>query len=315
MRALVWRGGQHVEYGEVPEPTPEADEVVVDVELAGICGSDMHAYKGSPGPRVPPLVLGHEVVGTVDSSRVVVYPLIGCGECDQCFAGNENLCSSWQLIGMHRPGVFAERVSVPARCVIHVPGGMPSARAVLAEPLACCVGALRLDGSHVPERTLVLGCGPIGLLVVMLIARSGGEVVAIDPLPERQLIAEHAGATTVASAYAAEHGVFEVAFDAAGFESTWRVGIDSLRPNGELVVLGLGQPDGSFPMATVVRRAIRVRGHFAYSRADFGAALDILGDPSLGFEWVDEVPLSEGSVAFENLAQRPAQFTKVLLRP
>jgi threonine dehydrogenase-like Zn-dependent dehydrogenase len=316
MRALVWRGGQRLEYGEVPEPMPEPDEVVVDVELAGICGSDLHAYKGSPGPRVPPLVLGHEVVGTVDGSRVVVYPLIGCGECGQCSVGNENLCSTWQLIGMHRPGVFAERVCVPERCVIHLPEGMPSARAVLSEPLACGVGALRLDGADSRGRILVLGCGPIGLLVVMLIARRGGEAVAIDPLPERQFNAQRAGATAVAAAYsAAEHGVFDVAVDAAGFELSWRAGIDSLRPHGELVVLGLGQPEGSFPMATVVRRAIRVRGHFAYSRADFAAALDVLGDPNLGFEWIDEVPLSEGPVAFENLAQRPAQFTKVLLRP
>lgn len=316
MRALVWQGGQRIEYGDLPEPTPEAHEVVVDVELAGICGSDMHAYRGSPGPRIPPLVLGHEVVGTVDGARVVVYPLIGCGECAQCALGNDNLCSSWQLIGMHRPGVFAERVCVPERSVMHLPEGMPFARAVLAEPLACCVGALQLDGSGSPERALVLGCGPIGLLTTMLISQRGGAVVAIDPLPERQAIAKAAGAKTVASAYSpAAHGTFDLAVDAAGFESTWRAGIDSLRPRGELVVLGLGEPEGAFPMAAVVRRTIRVRGHFAYSRADFETALDVLSDPSLGFEWVDEAPLSEGHVAFANLAERPAQFIKVLLRP
>lgn len=316
MKSLVWQGGRRIEYSEQPEPAPGAHEVVVEVELAGICGSDVHAYKGSPGPRVPPLVLGHEAVGTVGGSRVVVYPLIGCGECAQCAVGNENLCSSWQLIGMHRPGVFAERVSVPDRCVLEVPEEVPSARAVLVEPLACCVGALHFDGLERPERVLVLGCGPLGLLVTMLIARGGGEVVAIDPLPERQVIAQTAGATSVASEYSpADHGVFDVAIDAAGFESTWKAGIDSLRPHGELVVLGLGQPKGVFPMATVVRRAIRVRGHFAYSRADFQESLDILGDPNLAFNWIDEVPLRDGPEAFADLAERPERYLKVVLRP
>jgi threonine dehydrogenase-like Zn-dependent dehydrogenase len=147
-------------------------------------------------------------------------------------------------------------------------------------------------------------------------SQRGGEVVAVDPLPERQRFAQGVGATAVASAYLpAEHGAFDAAIDAAGFESTWRVGIDALRPNGQLVVLGLGQPEGAFPMATVVRRAIRVRGHFAYSRAHFDAALDVLRDHSLSFEWIDEVPLSDGALAFRHLAERPAQFIKVLLRP
>jgi threonine dehydrogenase-like Zn-dependent dehydrogenase len=305
-----------MEYGEISEPTPAGDEVVVDVELAGICGSDMHAYNGNPGPRVPPLVLGHEVVGTVDGERVVIYPLIGCGECAACAAGNDNLCTSWQLVGIHRPGVFAERVSVPKRSILHLPEGLPSARAVLTEPLACCVGALRPDESESSERALVLGCGPIGLLATMLISQRGGEVVAIDPLAGRQSTAKAGGASIVASAYSpAAHGTFDLAVDAAGFESTWRVGIDALSPHGELVVLGLGQPEGTFPMAAVVRRAIRVRGHFAYSRADFSAALDLLNDPSLSLDWIDEVPLSEGSGAFANLAEHPAQFIKVLLRP
>lgn len=315
MKALVWQGGQHLEYSELPEPSPAAHEVMVEVELAGICGSDMHAYKGSPGPRVPPLILGHEVVGAVEGSRVVVYPLIGCGECPECRLGHENRCSNWQLIGIHRPGVFAERVCVPARCVVPIDDALVSERAVLAEPLACCVGALQI-GPDEPRRVLVLGCGPIGLLATMLISQRGGEVHAIDPLPERQLIAQTAGATTAASGYAPdEHGTFDVVIDAAGFESTWRVGIDALRPHGELVVLGLGQPEGTFPMAVVVRRMIRVRGHFAYSRTDFDTALDVLSDSTLPVEWVSDLPLSDGAAAFRNLDERPAQFTKILLRP
>jgi threonine dehydrogenase-like Zn-dependent dehydrogenase len=129
-------------------------------------------------------------------------------------------------------------------------------------------------------------------------------------------MARDAGAIAAASAYSAvEHGTFDLVVDAAGFASTWRVGVEALRPGGGLVVVGLGQPEGIFPMASVVRRAIHVRGHFAYTREDFATALRILEDRSMRFGWVDELPLSDGALAFENLARRPSEFTKVLLRP
>ncbi|HVM68522.1 MAG TPA: alcohol dehydrogenase catalytic domain-containing protein, partial [Gaiellaceae bacterium] len=140
MKALVWHGTRSLAYEDVDEPAAGPDEVVLEVSLAGICGSDLHGYRGHPGPRVPPLVLGHEVVGTVDGERYALYPLVGCGACARCEAGEDNLCASWRLVGMHRAGVFAERVAVPRRCLVPVPPGLDDRRAVLAEPLACCVG-------------------------------------------------------------------------------------------------------------------------------------------------------------------------------
>ena len=194
---------------------------MLDVELAGICGSDLHGYRGHPGPRVPPLVLGHEVVGRVDGEPYAVYPLIGCGECAHCLAGEDNLCATWRLIGMHRPGVFAERVAVPRRSLVPLPDGIDPERAVLVEPLACCVGALAPHGDA--RSVAVLGCGPLGLLTVFLAARSGATVTAVDPLSERRAIAERLGAATTADEL--EPGDFDLAVDAAGFEATWRAGL------------------------------------------------------------------------------------------
>ena len=87
MKALVWNGTRDVTFEDLPEPEPAAGEVVFEVERAGICGSDLHGYRGHPGPRVPPLVLGHEVVGSAGGADYTVYPLIGCGECEHCLAG------------------------------------------------------------------------------------------------------------------------------------------------------------------------------------------------------------------------------------
>jgi threonine dehydrogenase-like Zn-dependent dehydrogenase len=113
MRALVWYGERDVRYEDAPDPEPADDEVVFDVELAGICGSDLHGYRGHSGPRVPPLVLGHEV-GSVGGERFTIDPIVACGTCERCRAGEDNLCASWRLIGMHRPGVLAERLVLGA---------------------------------------------------------------------------------------------------------------------------------------------------------------------------------------------------------
>jgi threonine dehydrogenase-like Zn-dependent dehydrogenase len=308
MKALVWHGEQTLTWDDVPDPEPGADEVVLDVELAGICGSDLHGYRGHPGPRVPPLVLGHEVVGSVDGEQYAVYPLIGCGECPRCEDGEDNLCASWKLIGMHRAGVFAEQVVVPRKSLVPLPEGLDPRRAVLAEPLACCVGALAPHEVGVGTFVGVHGAGPIGLLTVFLAARDGATVRVTDPVPERLATAELLGAVEF-------DGPVELAVDAAGFDSTWRDAIDSVESGGQVVVLGLGMGEGTFPMAALVRRAIHLRGQFAYSRADFARAVEILDDEDLDLSWLTDAPLAEGAKAFADLVERPAEFSKVLLAP
>jgi threonine dehydrogenase-like Zn-dependent dehydrogenase len=268
---------------------------------------------------VPPLVLGHEVVGTVDGERYAVYPLVGCGVCDRCAAGEDNLCDSWQLLGMHRAGVFAERVLVPRRSLVPLPDGLEPRRAVLAEPLACCVGALRDEISSLRDeisnrsdetrnRIVVLGAGPIGLLTVWLAARSGAQVRAVDPVESRLETARALGATDF-------DGPADVAVDAAGFEATWRAAIDAVRNGGRVVAVGLGQAEGTLPFNVIVRRAIHLRGQFAYSRADFARAVEILGEADLPLDWLSDASLADGARAFANLVERPAEFSKVVLAP
>jgi threonine dehydrogenase-like Zn-dependent dehydrogenase len=311
MRALVWHGTRSVAYEELADPEPEGDEVVLDVELAGICGSDLHGYRGHPGPRVPPLVLGHEVVGRFDGADYAVYPLIGCGTCAHCLAGEDNLCASWRLIGMHRAGVFAQQVLVPRRSLVPLPEGIDHLRAVLVEPLACCIGALAPHGDA--HKVAVLGCGPLGLLTVYAAARTGAAVTAVDPLSERRATAERLGAATTADEL--EPGDFDLVVDAAGFEATWRAALAGVRSAGTIVMLGLGNGEGTFPMAQLVRRAIVLRGQFAYSRTEFARALEILSEGDLVLDWLSTAPLAEGAEAFANLVDRPAEFAKVVLAP
>jgi 2-desacetyl-2-hydroxyethyl bacteriochlorophyllide A dehydrogenase len=319
MKALVWHGDREIAYEDAPDPQPGAGEVVLDVELAGICGSDLHGYRGHPGPRVPPLVLGHEVVGRVDGSRYTLYPLVGCGACERCRAGEDNLCATWRLVGMHRPGVFADRVAVPTRSLVPLPEGIDAQRAVLAEPLACCVGALAPHLhtgalTHDEARSVaVLGCGPLGLLTVFLAARSGARVTAVDPLAGRRAVASQLGAATGAAEL--EPDSVDLVVDAAGFEATWRAGLAGVHAGGTIVMLGLGNAEAAFPMAQLVRRAIALRGQFAYTRADFARAVEILAEGDLPLDWLATAPLADGADAFAKLVDRPAEYTKILLEP
>jgi len=318
MRALVWHGGRKLAMEEQPDPEPAPGEVVLDVGLAGICGSDLHPFKGHHGPRRPPLVLGHEVVGTVADlpGRWSVFPLSVCGECRHCLAGRENLCVSRQLLGLNRPGVFADRVAVPRDALLEVPDGLSDDLAALVEPLAVCVAALAPAALGPESRVLVIGCGPIGLLSVHLAARRGADVVAVEPVDARREWASRLGATqTLGTAQEAVGLDADLAVDAVGAESTWRSAIAGTRAGGEIVVVGLAQAEGGMPVADLVRRSIRLRGQFAYTRAEFAEALGLLAADRLPAEWLEVMPLAEGPAAFSRLADAPDGTAKILLKP
>jgi alcohol dehydrogenase len=203
MKALVYTANEEMTYRDEPEPSPRPGDALVAIESVGICGSDMHAYLGHDERRVPPLILGHEAVGTVlegelGGRRVVLNPLITCGVCDACLGGRQNLCAARDLIGMYRAGAFAEKIAIPARNLIPVPDGMPSAHAALTEPGATGLHAVLLAERVVARplseaRALVVGAGSVGLLTALILRDKGVEdIVVADTNPlRRELVAGH----------------------------------------------------------------------------------------------------------------------------
>ena len=310
MKALVWHGTRSVAYEDAPEPEPGGGEVVLDVELAGICGSDLHGYRGHPGPRVPPLVLGHEVVGRVDGDAYAVYPLIGCGECEHCLAGEDNHCASWRLIGMHRPGVFAERVAVPRKSLVPLPDGIDHERAVLVEPLACCVGALAPHGDA--QFVAVLGCGPLGLLTVYL-ARARGRA------RDRRRPALRAARDRRAARRGRHRGrarAGRLRPRRRRRRVRGRPGAPALagvRAGGTVVMLGLGNAEATFPMAVLVRRAMTCAASSPTRAPSSRARSRCSPRATSPLDWLSTAPLSEGAEAFANLVDRPAEYAKVVL--
>ena len=143
MKALVYTGTEKLEYKDFNDPSLINGESIIKVSASGICGSDMHAYHGKDERRIPPLILGHEVSGIIEQGskkgkKVVLNPLITCGECEYCINKIEHLCPKRVLLGMNRPierqGCFAEMVLTPDKNIYELPNGLDIKLAPIAEP-------------------------------------------------------------------------------------------------------------------------------------------------------------------------------------
>jgi threonine dehydrogenase-like Zn-dependent dehydrogenase len=311
MKALVFTDLGVVKIQEVPDVVAGEGEVVIDVDRAGICGSELHGIS-TPGFRVPPLIMGHEFVGhTADGRRVAVNPLTACGTCDLCAAGKTQLCRSRSLLGIHKAGGFAERVVVPEHSIHELPDDLDFDRAALIEPLANAVHAWNLAGAPTGLRVAVLGCGPIGLACVeMAHYARAASVTATDLSEGRRIVAEKVGADVVGETI---EGEFDVIFDAVGSAATHQSSLDHLIPGGTTVWLGLASPNPGFDAMSIVRQEKNIRGSFAYSDEEFARAIEIA--PSLDLTWSTTYPLDQGVETFTSLMNGATTPIKALLQP
>lgn len=307
MRALVFTAPSEVKLLEVPDPVPGENEVVIDVRVAGICGSDVHGVV-SPGFRVPPLILGHELAGELDGQRVAVNPLLTCGRCQACASGATFLCPDRTLIGVHRPGGLAARVAVPTSALVPLSEHLDWRSASAVEPTANVVHALRLGSADLSSssRVAVLGAGAIGLLTLQLLRQHGvADVTVIDVAKPRLTVARALGATDTELT-----GQYDVTIDAAGTGASRTSAVTHLRPGGLSVWLGLADQQAGFEATDLVRQAKRITGCFAYTHDDFRAGAEKVRD--LDLSWVDLVPLSSAASEFEDLLARRSQRIKVV---
>ena len=329
MKALVYTATRQVDYRDEPEPAPELGDALVAVRAVGICGSDMHAYHGHDPRRVPPLILGHEAAGTVlegplRGREVVLNPLITCGACDYCTGGRSNLCPERRLIGMKRPGAFAERIRIPSGNLIPVPEGMDPALAALTEPTATALHGLHLAerAGHIAAegRALVLGGGSVGLLAALLLAWRGcRDIVLAETNPLRRRSAAATGVCTVhdpAGDPPLAEGERHLVFDAVGSPATRGAAIRAVRPGGAIVHVGLQDNGGEFDMRRLTLAEVTLFGVYTYTANTLRASLaalhqGVLGDPG----WVEQRPMVDGAAAFDDLDEGRTPAAKIVLVP
>jgi len=327
MKALVYEGPRVMNVREVPVPGLRDDEVLVRIEVAGICGSELGGYLGHNSLRKPPLIMGHEFSGVVErvgagvegfkaGDRVTANPLVTCGTCRYCRIGETQLCIYRQLLGAHRPGAFAEYAAVPASNVYRLTDGVSFEEGALVEPFACAVHACRLLRLRTDDRLLIYGAGPIGLFVLQAAQASGLKDIVVADLNEGRLeiVAELGGIPVRSAEESAPEGGFDAVVDAVGAEVTRRKSVEAARPGGTVLFTGLHEAESRLPINDMIRSEIGTLGAFAYSREDFETALKWIGEGRTNLlPWSETAPLEEGGACFEKLVSGPGKVAKIFL--
>jgi 2-desacetyl-2-hydroxyethyl bacteriochlorophyllide A dehydrogenase len=327
MQSLVFTAHNEMQVRDVAQPIPKDDQVLVRVDLAGICGSDLHAYRGHDPRRVPPMTLGHEFVGTIMSGqwagkRVTANPLVTCGVCRYCLSARGNLCSNRSMIGMNLPGAFAQQLAVPKQCLIELPDGMSDKAAALTEPAATVVHAVAISQKSLTQpmahsRCLVIGAGAIGLLAVLALKGHGVmdlQVVETNALRAQALRQATGIVATQPSELEPAH--FDWVIDAVGIAPTRDLAIASTSTGGVITHVGLGDWASPLDWRALTLRELTLIGCYTYTTADLNTAVAALHQGFFGdLLWVDERPLSEGAQAFADLAAGKVASPKLMLRP
>ncbi len=310
MKALLLHAVGDLRIVERDTPSPADDEVLVTVAAAGICGSDVHSARDGGLLRNPPIVMGHEFTGWAEGERVVVNPLITCGRCGRCRAGDDHLCRQRSIIGIQRPGGFAEQVTVPRRSLVPLPSEVSFTTGAVIEPLAVAWHAVRSAALSPGMRVAVLGAGPIGLLVALLCVDAGAGVTTVDLAQGRLDLAAELGAESRTDLA----GEYDVTFDVVGLEATRRPALEHLRPGGLSVWVGNETPTAGFDAQDLVRTDKHIVGSAAYRRDEFETAATLVDERVA--PWVVEEALDDGPALFAMLmGDQPDKPVKVVLRP
>lgn len=336
--AVVVHAANDIRLDTLPEPRPASDEALIEIAFGGICGSDLHYWQhGAAGESVlrAPMVLGHEVVGVVAAAaadgsgppagaHVAVHPATpGPGDGSRYPVERPNLSPGCTYLGSaarfpHTEGAFARRVALPTRMLRELPATLPLERAALIEPSSVAWHAVARAGDVAGKRALVIGCGPIGLLIIAVLAHHGAaEIVAVDMFDEPLDRASQLGATRVIVATDAEAiaaADADIVLEASGSPRGLASAVRAATRGGRVVMVGL-LPSGEQPalISLAITRELELVGSFRFVdeideviAALASGALDIDAVVSHSFPVADALP------AFE-VARDSRVSSKVLL--
>ncbi len=338
MTAVRWHGRRDVRVEQVPVPHPAADEALVEVAFAGLCGSDLEEYLEGPVVVPGPVTLGHEIVGTVvapaaDGSGppagtvVVVDVVTGCGVCFWCRQHQEGQCPRLRVTGLHIDGGLAQYVTGRADRLVPVPAGLGPADAALTEPTAVAVRAVRKLGAVRGHSALVVGGGTIGLLIAQVLRHSGAEpVLVVEPSRARRGVADRLGLTSVwadseplrAAALAPhlpDRGI-DVVVECSGADGAARGAVRAVRPGGTVLLLSVTPTDQALDLTDAVLGEKTMIGSAAHMwDEDVAPAVDLIaaGAVQVAPLVTHTVPLGDGSAAFALLADPSKEAIKVLV--
>jgi threonine dehydrogenase-like Zn-dependent dehydrogenase len=334
MRAAVFKGSGVVELEEVPEPAVDAaDDVIIEVEACGICGSDLQILNVPPGhPATPGTVMGHEFIGRVRAvgadagalavgGRVVVDPDPKCGVCGPCRAGRPASCEGVVALGIFRDGALAPLVKAPAAAVFPVSDAPPTPIAALIEPLACVVNGVNKANPRPGESAIVIGAGAIGCLFLAMFKAAGATpVIVVEPQAGRAAVARAVGADDVVTpdelaerrAALLPHGA-DIVVDAVGTQ--FGIAVEHAALGGRIVLFGQNQnARPPIHQYTITERSLSVLGSYV-TAFTFPTAIRLVESGTLNLE-----PIVTHVLPLERLGDgldllRSGRATKVVITP
>lgn len=286
--AVAYRAGGGLDV-VTPEPVPPGPgEVSVRVRYAGICGTDVHIGQGIFEGRVAPgTVLGHEASGTIAvlgpgvegvlvGTPAVVHPVIACATCTSCDRGHPQTCAALAVTGLDRPGSMQPSWTVPVSCVLPLPGDLDLRRAALVEPLAVAVRDVRRGRVRAGDRVLVVGAGPVGVLIGLVCRAAGALVTVVDPDLRRLATAVDAGLTAAGRDDLVAGADHDVAFEVSGSQGGLDTAVAAPRSGGTVVVVGIHADRRQVDVHRIYSHELSVLGARLHTRADFRSAIDLL---------------------------------------
>lgn len=334
MKALILSAPESLAVGEWPTPQCGTNDVMLRPVATGICAGDLHLYAGRSPYAKFPLIGGHEICGEVvkvgaDVRRcrrgdlVVIEPVVGCGRCHPCRHGKHNCCANFNLIGLHRPGGFAELCVAPERNVHLVPPGLDQVTASFAEPLTIGLHACRRGGVAPGEYCLILGAGPIGLATLEIARHRGARAVVVDFNEDRLAFARELGAETLRAGAGLEEKVLaqtagdgaDLVIEATGNPAAIEQAVALVAPGARVVVLGLVKRGigVTLPGLDFTRKEVNLLG--SRNSVDcFPEALALLASGAIKYPRVaTHIPLWNAGPVFAQLHQNPAALHKAVL--
>jgi (R,R)-butanediol dehydrogenase / meso-butanediol dehydrogenase / diacetyl reductase len=325
MKAAVTTADHGFEVVDLPDPTPDADQLVIRVAACGVCGSDIKAQPFAPAGMVMGHELGGEVVavgshayGWQEGTNVAVLPVNSCGVCVYCQSGLVAHCAHVSYLGMGPAGGFAEFAAVPARHAFALPAELPTVYSALVEPFAVGLHGVHSAEIDPGDQALIVGAGGVGLTTLMWAVEKGALRVSVaDPDPQRRDTASALGATDVLATVAdAEQGAYHAVIECVGRPDLIQACQPALRPRGRLVISGAcAEPTTVEPVSALLKE-LTIRYSVAYTPDEFNEVVEAFGRGD-----IDPAPtigptfgLSQISEAFE--AVRSArEHGRVAVRP
>jgi 2-desacetyl-2-hydroxyethyl bacteriochlorophyllide A dehydrogenase len=327
-KAAVYRGNKTFTVETRNVPPPAAGEVQIDVAYCGICGTDLHIYLGHMDQRVGfERAVGHEMSGIISAvgagvnglepgQRIVVRPLDHCGECPACKAGHQHICHKLKFLGIDTEGAFQQKWNVPAHTIHLLPDEMPLRHAALIEPLAVACHDIKRGRVTKGEDVLVIGGGPIGLLVAMVARHAGGRITISEINENRLAYAARLGFATLnpktADVAKTIHEVTggkgaDVVFEVSGSQSGVDLMTAAAATHGRIVMVAIHAAKPQIDLFQFFWRELEMIGARVYHRADYDQAMQLLADGVVDCESfiTDIQPLDAIQSAFEALTTNP----------